>query len=56
LAFSEDGKATHSKFGREDGPKKLPESCAILLGKKGWMTVIPYVPEAVMLKMRDVSL
>ena len=49
------GKPAHIKVCKEDGPTQIPGSCAILLGKKGWLTFIPYVPKAVMLKCKDVS-
>jgi len=55
LACKKSGRASHQKVSQNDGPKILPDACAILLGRKGWLTFLPYVPQAIMLKCKDVS-
>jgi hypothetical protein len=53
--FKNESRASHIKLTKKDGPKILPDACSILLGRKGWLTFLPYIPQSIMLKCKDVS-
>jgi len=53
--FKKEGRASHIKLTKKDGPKILPDACAVLLGRKGWLTFLPYIPPSIMLKCKDVN-